>query len=267
MKLPRIAIAACVMGVVILIASGIALVNAPSQNDSASNSAVEINVLAAASLSRAFTDAAAAFSEANENISVKFSFAGSSTLASQIQAGAPMDVVAMADQINMQKLASEGLIAVSSLQTFAKNRLAIITAKNNPRAITSISDLTRQDLTVVLCDSSQPCGRYADDMFTRAGLSPKPASRESSVAGVISRIRTGEADAGIAYISDAATDSSVSAVQIPTSDNVVAEYPIAIASQPSSGNRAASQLFIDFIMSPQGQDFLKNAGFIQARSS
>jgi len=267
MKLPRIAIAAGVVVVVVLIASAIALVNAPSQNDSASDNTIEINVLAAASLSRAFTGVAAAFSQANENISVKLSFAGSSTLATQIQAGAPMDVVAMADQVNMQKLASEELIAVSSLQTFAKNRLTIITARNNPRGITSINDLTRSDLTVVLCDLSQPCGRYADDIFTRAGLSISPASRESSVAGVMSRIRTGEADAGLAYVSDAVADTSISAVQIPDTSNVVADYPIAIASQQSSQNLRASQLFVNFIMSSSGQNILKNAGFIQVGPS
>jgi molybdate transport system substrate-binding protein len=250
-----------------LIAPGIAVFIPSPQSDSTTDDVVEINVMAAASLSRAFNDVAAAFSQANANISVKLSFAGSSTLATQIQAGAPMDVVAMADQVNMQKLASEELVAVSSLQTFAKNRLAIITAKDNPRGITSINDLTQSDLTVVLCDLSQPCGRYADDMFTRAGLLISPASRESSVSGVMSRIRNGEADAGIAYVSDAVADASISAVQIPDASNVVADYPIAIASQQSSQNLRASQLFVNFIMSSVGQNILKTTGFIQVGSS
>ena len=255
---------ACASSLAVFIASGIAIYASMSSPDSTSDDTVEINVLAAASLSRAFADAVTAFSQENENILVKLSFAGSSTLATQILAGAPMDVVAMADQVNMQKLSSENLIADSSLQTFAKNRLAIITAKNNPRGIATIRDLLQPRLTVVLCDASQPCGRYADEMLRSAEISLSPASRESSAAGVISRIRTGEADAGIAYASDAVTDSSISAVQIPDNENVEAEYPIAIASQPSSKNRTAAELFVNFIMSSAGQTILTNAGFIRA---
>ncbi|MGA0118225.1 MAG: molybdate ABC transporter substrate-binding protein [Ilumatobacteraceae bacterium] len=264
MKQRSVAIGVISIALFALITPGIALFIPSSQPDFATDDLVELNVLAASSLSRAFTEVAQAFSTANTDISVTFSFAGSSTLAEQVRAGAPMDVVALADQVNMLKLASSEKILTSSLHTFARNRLAIITATDNPRGITSLNDLTKPDLTVVLCDSSQPCGRYADDILNRAGLSVSAASRESSIAGVLSRIRTGEADSGIGYASDALTDTRLSAIDIPDSQNVVAEYPIAIASQPSSNNRSAAERFVNFVLSPAGQDILNNAGFIRA---
>ena len=248
---------------VVLLAPVAAVFSPQSSTESPTDSTVEINVLAAASLSGVFTEAADIFSRANQNIAVKLSFAGSSALASQILAGAPMDVVAMADNSNMDKVIAGNAVNAASVQLFARNRLAIIIAQNNPRGIATLSDLAAPGLTVVLCDASQPCGRYADQMFQRTGLAITPASRESSVTGVISRVRTGEADAGIAYISDAVANTDISAVSIPDADNVLAEYPIAIASTPSSGATSAAQLFVDFILSSAGQNILKNAGFIR----
>jgi molybdate transport system substrate-binding protein len=256
-------ITALVIVFVVLLAPVAAVFSPQATNESPTDDAVEINVLAAASLSAAFTEAADIFSRANQNIAVKLSFAGSSALASQILAGAPMDVVAMADNPNMDRVIASNAVNATSVQMFARNRLAIITAQNNPRGIAMLIDLAAPGLTVVLCDASQPCGRYADQMFQRSGLAITPASRESSVTGVISRVRTGEADAGIAYISDAVANTDISAVSIPDANNVLAEYPIAIASTPSSGATSAAQLFVDFIMSPAGQNILKNAGFIR----
>jgi molybdate transport system substrate-binding protein len=258
----RTTIVALLIVFVVLLAPVAVLFSPQMSNNSVTEDTIELNVLAAASLSNAFSTAAASFSRTNTNISVRLSFAGSSALASQILAGAPMDVVAMAD--NMEKVRAGNAIDATSVKTFARNRLAIITAQGNPRSIASIRDLASPRLTVVLCDTSQPCGRYADQMFERAGLIITPASRENSVTGVISRVRTGEADAGIAYISDAVANTDISAVSIPDADNVLAEYPIAIATQPSSGNASAAQTFVNFIMSPEGQTILKNAGFISA---
>lgn len=236
--------------------------NPGSSNTSTSTSPkTEINVLAASSLSSAFTSIADEFSRAQQTITVTLSFAGSSTLATQIEEGAPVDVVAFADTTNMDRVTSTGDVSPASVTTFAKNRLAILTARDNPRAITTVRDLTRDDLTLVLCDVSQPCGRYASELFARAGLRVNPSSRESSVAGVVSRIRTGEADAGIGYASDVVANSDISGVDIPEADNVVASYPVGLATRPSSGSTDGGKLFIDFLMSDRGQTMLTSFGF------
>lgn len=237
----------------------------PKQSPPDSSTArVEINVLAASSLSSAFTAIADEFMRTNTDISVTLSFAGSSTLATQIEEGAPVDVVAMADNVNMERIVSTRDISESSVTTFAKNQLSILTARDNPRAITSLRDLMRQDLTIVLCDLSQPCGRYAAELFANAGLDVKASSRESSISGIISRLRTGEADAGIGYASDLVANSDLSGVAIPAADNIVATYPVGIASQPSSGSSTAAQLFVDFLMSEKGQALLSSFGFDRA---
>lgn len=250
--------------VFVLAISPAATLLAPSSNEN-SNSPVTINVLAASSLSNSFNEAAEAFSQDNPNIKVTLSFAGSSTLVTQIEAGSPIDVVALADQVNMLKLSSKELVSTSSIQTLTNNRLTIITTAGNPLNIKRISDLGNPKISVALCDTSQPCGRYADEILTRARISLTPASRESSVTGVVSRVATGEADAGIAYVSDATSNSNIASVPIPDSDNVVADYPIALASTPSSGSSTAAQAFLDFMMSPAGQDILKNFGFTRIK--
>lgn len=238
--------------------------NHSASNNTSTDSRVEINVLAASSLSSAFTAIADEFTNTH-NITVTLSFAGSSTLATQIEEGAPVDVVAMADNPNMDRIVSTGNISEPSVTTFAKNQLSILTAKDNPRRITSLRDLMRQDLTVVLCDLSQPCGRYAAELFANVGVDVKPSSRESSVSGVISRIRTGEADAGIGYVSDLVANEDLSGVAIPTESNIVATYPVGIATQPSSGSSTAAQLFVDFLLSEKGQTLLSSFGFERAK--
>lgn len=259
----RTAIISLFLVFVLAIAPAATLLAPSSNNDP--QAPININVLAASSLSNAFTAAADVFSQNNPNITVTLSFAGSSTLVTQIQAGSPIDVVALADQTNMLRLSSEKLVLTSSIQTMTNNQLAIITTAGNPLNIKSLSDLTTSKIAVALCDTSQPCGRYADEMFSRAGLNITPVSRESSATGVVSRVATGEADAGIAYVSDATTNPKIASITIPDSDNIVADYPIALASTPSSGSNASAEAFLNFMMSPAGQDILKNSGFTRVK--
>lgn len=221
--------------------------------------AKEINVLAAASLTRAFEQIATDFSRRQRHVTVRLTFAGSSTLATQMKKGAPADVIALADTETMKSLSSAGV--VRHVQTFARNRLAILVAKGNPLGITTLRELARSSITVVLCDSAQPCGRYADAMLKRTGVSVNVASREGSVAGLITRVQTGEADAGIGYVSDATTNTNISMVTIPSAINTIATYPIAVAADSSSGDPAVNRTFVSFVLSPSGQRHLITAGF------
>lgn len=220
-----------------------------------------LNVAAAASLSAAFEEIAASFSAVHPRVSVSLSFVGSATLATQIVEGSPVDVVAMADISNMEKVTKSGDVVASSVRTFATNRLAVLVAEGNPLGVSSLADLTRPGIRVVLCDPSQPCGRYADEMLSAAGLSLRPSSLETSAAGVVTRVRTGEADAGISYFSDALAASGASFVEIPDAQNVVARYPIGVASHPSTGDPEVARMFVDFVVSSAGRSILERAGF------
>ncbi|HEY9289363.1 MAG TPA: molybdate ABC transporter substrate-binding protein [Candidatus Dormibacteraeota bacterium] len=224
-----------------------------------------ITVLAAASLTGAFTKIGADFQSQHPGTSVKFSFAGSSTLATQIQQGAPADVFASADQQNMKKIV-DGALNQGTPQTFARNRLEIVVHAGNPKGINGLSDLAAPGLIVVLCAPAVPCGRYGGQALQTAGVSVKPASLETDVKAVISKVALGEADAGIVYVTDVkAGGSSVQGVVIPDSQNVIASYPIAILKD--SQNLPLAKAFVAYVLENVeahrgGQLTLRQFGFL-----
>src|SRR5262249_54197549 len=161
---------------------------------------------------------------ANPGTKVDFNFAGSSTLARQILEGAPADVFASADEETMGKVRAQ----VSSPQIFAGNRLAIIVAKGNPKRVASVADLGQQGLSVSLAAPVVPVGRYAREVFEKAGVAVPASSSEVDVKAVATRVAMGEADAGIVYTTDvAAGGDKVQGIAIPDAHNVRAKYPIA----------------------------------------
>jgi molybdate transport system substrate-binding protein len=219
-----------------------------------------ITVFAASSLTDAFNAIGTAFTQANPQAKATFSYDASSSLVQQITQGAPADLFASADQANMDKLTKAGLNG-GPPQVFATNLLGIIVPAGNPKAISGVQDLAKPDLKVVLCTDGVPCGTYAKQILTTAGVTVKPVSLEQNVKGVVTKVTTGEADAGIVYVTDiAAAGSKAAAVDIPRSINVVAQYPIA-ATKTSRGG-PVDQAFINFVVGSQGQTILKKYGFL-----
>ena len=221
----------------------------------------ELNVLGAASLSDALTRIGEAFTSRFLHFSVRHSFAGSSTLATQVEQGAPVDIVALADTSTMKRLVDTGEIRASAVATLARNELAILVARGNPKQITNVRDLASGDLDVVLCDVAQPCGRYADIVLDRSGMGLQPASRESSASGVVSRVANGEADAGIAYVTDGLASRAVAVVRIPPATNVKAIYPIAGVRKPSTTDASGIAAFIAMARGSVGRAILDDLGF------
>jgi molybdate transport system substrate-binding protein len=218
-----------------------------------------VTVSAAASLTAAFQSLGSAVGQVNPPLLAEYNFAGSPTLVAQIQQGAPVDVFASADQPNMQKLVDGGLV-MGSPRVFATNRLQIVVAAGNPKGITGLADLVRPGLVVVLCGPAVPCGRYATQALQKAGVRVVPASQETDVKAVVSKVALGEADAGIVYVTDVkAGGAKVQGIAIPNNQNVVATYPIAVVKAASHGR--AAQAFVDFVLSPQGQRILASFGF------
>jgi molybdate transport system substrate-binding protein len=177
-----------------------------------------------------------------------------------MQNGAAADVFASADEKNMQKLVDAGL--VDAPKTFARNKLEIAVAPGNPKHITSLADLEKSGVTLVLEDPSVPAGNYARQAFQKAGLpAPNPASNELDVKSALAKLTAGDADAVIVYVSDVkAAGSTVEGVTIPDSQNVVATYPI--ATLKASKNLPAAQAFVDEIVSGTGQQALQARGFL-----
>jgi molybdate transport system substrate-binding protein len=219
----------------------------------------DITVFAAASLTEAFTDVGAAFTEANPDATATFSFDASSALVQQITQGAPADVFASADTVNMDKLTDAALNG-SEPVVFATNLLTIIVAPGNPLGITGVADLADPDLKVVVCAEEVPCGRYAKQIFDTASVTVTPVSLEQNVRGVATKVTAGEADAGIVYVTDVtAAGDAADMVEIPADINAVAEYPIATVKD--SDNAAVGEEFIEFLTGPEGQAIMTEHGF------
>src|SRR5262249_25475898 len=158
---------------------------------------------------------------------VTYNFGGSGTLVTQIQQGAPADVIATADTDTMKKLTDGGQVETPT--TFAKNKLEILVAPGNPKQIKGLSDLSRTDLKVVLCDTTVPAGKYARQALSTAGVTVNPVSNEPDVKSAVAKVTSGEADATIVYQTDVtAAGSKGTGVVIPDNQNVIATYPIAI---------------------------------------
>jgi molybdate transport system substrate-binding protein len=217
-----------------------------------------ITVFAASSLTAAYTAIGKDFQNAHPGSMVKFSFGGSSTLVAQIQQGAIGDVFASADQPNMQKAVDAGLVA-GSPSIFAHNQLEIVVAAGNPKHLAGLSDLARSGLVVVLCAPVVPCGRYAAQALQKADVAVKPASQETDVKAVVSKVALGEADAGIVYVTDIqAAGAKVQGVEIPAGQNVVADYPVAILKD--SQNAPLAKAFVSYLLGA-GQQTLARYGF------
>jgi len=231
-----------------------------TQSTAGSTPATSITVFAAASLQPAF-DRIGAQLKAKQNMTVTFSYAGTQTLTAQVQQGAAADVFASADTAHMTTLQNGGFIAGSS-KLFAHNRLEIAVEKGNPKGIRTLQDLARPGLVVVLADPSVPAGKYAAQALKTAGVTVHPASLETQVTGVLSKVALGEADAGIVYVSDIVTSGKVDGVGIPDSQNVIADYPIARLS--TAQNKSAADAFIAYVLSSAGQSIMVDAGFEKA---
>lgn len=220
-----------------------------------------ITVSAAASLTEAFTKMGTDFQKRNPGTTIMFNFGSSGTLATQIQGGAPADVFASADGANMQKLVT-GKQVTAEPTVFASNLLTIVVKPGNPKNVKSIADLPNLDV-VSLCGETVPCGKYADQILSGAGVTidPSKITRGADVKTTLAAVTTGDADAAIVYVTDAkSAGSSVATVAIPTWQNAFAIYPIAPIA--ASTNQDLANAWIKYTVSPAGQRTLQSFGFL-----
>ncbi|OBG18289.1 molybdate ABC transporter substrate-binding protein [Mycobacterium sp. 852002-51057_SCH5723018] len=219
----------------------------------------KVVVFAAASLKPAFTQIAQRFKAENPGDSVDFEFGGSSELATQLTQGANADVFASADTAQMDTVARAGLLG-GNPANFASNTLVIVTAPGNPKKIGSFADLARPGLGVVICQKPVPCGSATQRVEDSTGVRLNPVSEELSVTDVLNKVTTGQADAGLVYVTDAhSAGSKVASVSFPDAAGAVNVYPIAVlknAPQP-----ALAQKFVAMVTGDTGQNVLAQAGF------
>lgn len=207
-----------------------------------------VTVFAASSLTDVFGDIAAAFEAANPGVEVTLQFAGSSRLATQINAGAPADVFAAADE----RTAAQ--VDARQVTVFARNRLAIATPPDNPAGVTGLDSLTGGNLVLALCAPEVPCGALAEQVGGPE-LVAAADTREPNVRGVLTKVLLGEVDAGVVYVTDlAAAGDAVRGFVIDHPAGVA--YPLALL-----GDSPEAAAFADFVLSPEAQELLAAAGF------
>lgn len=230
-----------------------------ASSDTAGQLSGTVTVFAAASLKATFTTLADEFEKKNPGAKVTLSFAGSSDLATQISQGAPADVFASADTGNMAKLADAGLLD-GTATNFATNVLQIAVPPSNPASIGSFADLARPGVKVVVCASQVPCGAAAHTVENAAGVTLAPVSEESSVTDVLGKVTSGEADAGLVYVTDVkAAGNKAKGIPFAESGKAVNTYPTAIVG--ASRNKELAAAFIAMVAGADGRKALADAGF------
>lgn len=237
----------------------------PAGSSSSSGAAShQITVFAAASLTESFKKIGADFEKANAGTKVTFNFGASSTLATQINQGAPADVFASASKATMDTVVKAGNNA-DTPTPFLTNSLQIVVPKGNPAHITGLKDFADPKKKTVLCAEEVPCGALAKQVFDAAKITPKPVDRGTDVKAVLQKVALGEADAALVYKTDVLSGGDkVQGITFPEASTKVTTYPI--CSLKSSKDAAIAKAFVAYVLSADGKTVLTAAGFGPAKS-
>lgn len=219
----------------------------------------ELTILAAASLHTVFEEVAELFTAAHPEGMVTFSFAGSADLVAQLDAGAPADVLATADEATMAAAVANDTIQGESV-IFASNALTLITPAGNPAGVTGL-DESLDEAHLVVCAPHVPCGGVTETLAEFLDVELQPVSEERSVIDVLGKITSGQGDAGLVYTTDAASAAGqVEIIEVYDQDEEVRnDYPIAVTSATDQPDLAGA--WVDFVLGPQAQAVLDEAGF------
>lgn len=222
----------------------------------------ELTVAGAASLTEAFRALLPVFEAAHPDVEVTFNFAGSSTLARQINRGSPADVFVAADERTMRTVVDAG--NARSPTVIARNRMMLLVEGGNPKSLRGLADLADPDLVVLTCAREVPCGRLADGLLNEAGLGDlEPASREQNVKAVVAKVTLGEADAGLVYATDVmAVRATADGIEVDGADDPAFQAIYLAAVTTSTEEGRAARAWIDVLRSRQGRAQLAELGFL-----
>jgi len=237
---------------------------------SLSSAVAEVAVYAAASLTNPLESVRTAYGSSHPGIRVTLALDSSAALRTQIEQGAPADVFLSADLGNPQKLVDGGL-AVGPVTRFAGNHLVIVVPKANPGSIATPADLARPGVRIIAAGEQVPITAYATQLIGKLGaLSGYPAdfasayeanvvSREDNVRAIVAKLELGEADAGIAYVTDALGSKELATVALPPETAVSATYSGVVVA--ASAHSAEGTAFLSWLAGPEGQAILGDFGF------
>ncbi|MFQ6485737.1 molybdate ABC transporter substrate-binding protein [Brachybacterium epidermidis] len=222
----------------------------------------ELTVFAAASLRVVFDEVGLEFQDAYPGTSVRFSYGGSADLISQLDAGAPADVLVTASGPTMDRAIDAGAVTAAPV-VIATNVPVLIVPADNPAGLTDLESAAAPGVDLVVCAPQVPCGAAAQTLAENADIDLTPVSEESSVTDVLGKVTTGQSDAGIVYATDA-TDAAdageaVTTIDLPGADQARTEYPAAVTA--FTGQPEQAQALVDFLRQDPAQALLADAGF------
>lgn len=228
--------------------------------------AAPLTVSAAASLTDAFREAAESFAEEHPDTSLRFNFAASGVLLQQIARGAPVDLLASADQETMDQAERQGLLVTDNRQDFAHNALVLVAPADSDLAIADITELATTPVQRIALGNPDyvPAGRYGKAALDSAGLWSTLADRiipTQNVRQALDYVVRGEVDVGFVYATDAQlmADRLTILTEVPLKDPI--SYPIAIIKGTVNADEA--ERFIAYLLSAEGQAILARHGFSQ----
>jgi molybdate transport system substrate-binding protein len=221
-----------------------------------------LTVLAAASLTDLFDDLATRFEEEHPGVRVRLVHDSSMTLATQVQEGAPGDVLATADTVSMSRVLDSGHAAEAV--EFAGNVLVLVAPAGDPSGVASFGELQDGDVDYVACVETAPCGAIARRLLDRNGITTPPRSLEVDVRAVLAKVVDDEADAGLVYATDArVAGDEVRVLPVPGADDDVTTYPVAVLEE--AGEPELARAWVDLLLSEEGRVALRSAGFREPR--
>ena len=230
-----------------------------------------LTIYAATSLTYVFDALAVAFEQDHPEVGIRLNFANSATLAAQIEAGAPADVFASANEYQMAKAVESGRVDAEGVVIFAHNRLIVIVPADNPADIQSVDDLAGDGVLLVLAAAGTPIRAYTDAMLASHKAEygedfnerawRNLVSEERNVRQVVARVALGEADAAVVYQSDAlgAVARQLGVIPIDERHNQLASYPIAPLNDAAAPGLAHA--FIQYLGSAEALQILADYGF------
>jgi molybdenum ABC transporter, periplasmic molybdate-binding protein len=232
-----------------------------------------LTVFTAASLTGAFSEIGEAYTAENPDTVVDCAFDGSQALRTQIEQGASPDVFVSANVKQMKALEAGGFMENDTVAVFLENSLTVIVPADNPANITSLADLARPDVRLVIGTKDVPFGSYTRQVLDTMAADPaygaayrdavmeNVISEETAITTVMPKLTLGEADAAFVYRSDVRPNdrSLVRQIEVPAEYNVVAEYPLGILASSEQKTEAAA--FIAFVRGPTGSAVLESYGF------
>jgi molybdate transport system substrate-binding protein len=230
----------------------------------------EIDVYAAASLTEALEEIAAAY-EQSGGAKVVLNLGASSTLARQIQEGAPADLFFSADEAKMDLLERQGLVLAGTRRSLLSNTLVVVVPMDSNLEIGSVQDLAAPKVRALALAEPQsvPAGIYAKEYLRSQKLWSKIIDKvipTENVRAALSAVESGNVDAGIVYKTDAAISRKVKiAYEVPAAEGPKISYPVAVlaGSKGQAGSRQnAARKFLIYLESPAALDVFRRYGFL-----